>query len=93
MKPHSFSMHRLATDETARRSVIDAGRAAPNGELADVERSIAAHEMKHGFSSAEAVTRVERGELAPTLEIEGWLMAIRVRDDLADLKSGKPSAR
>ena len=82
-------MHRLAKDDAAYRSVVDAVRAAPNGELADVERTIAAYEKKYGFSSTDAVARVERGELAPTRAIEGWLMAVRVRDDLAAIKARK----
>ena len=87
MKAPSYTMHRLATDEAARRDVIDAVRAAPNGELADVERAIAAYEAKYGLSSEEARKAIERGELRPTYDVEGWMMALRVREHLADVKA------
>lgn len=86
MKARAIRMHRLAKDDTACRSVVDAVRALPNGELADVERALAAYEAKFGFTSDEALARIERGALRPTLEVEGWLMAVQVRDDLARLK-------
>jgi len=80
-------MHQLATDDTAVRSVIEAVRAAPNGELADVERTLAAYEAKYGIDTAEAARRVENGELPPTSEVEGWMMVRRLRDHLADAKA------
>ena len=81
-------MRRLATDESARRAVVDATRAAPNGELASVERTIAAYEAKYRMTSAEALAAMSNGELRPTEDVEGWMMAVRVRDDLAKLKNG-----
>jgi hypothetical protein len=87
MKARSYTMHRLATDESARRAVIDAVRAKPNGEIHDVERAIAAYEAKYGMSSANAVAAIERGELRPTQDVEGWMMVLRVRDHLADVKA------
>ena len=83
MKRPSYSIRRIARDENAYREVVAAVRSEPNGELAAVGRTIAAYESKYRISSAEAVGRVERGELAPTLDVEGWLMAIRVRDELS----------
>lgn len=80
-------MHRLATDEGARRSVIEAVRAAPNGELADLERTIEAYEKKYGMTSNAALAAIERGEMAPTYEIEGWMMALGVRDHLVKARA------
>ena len=80
-------MHRLAKDEREIRSVIDAVRAEPNGEIDQIEKRIAAFERQYGMTSAEVVARVERGEVAATREIEAWLMALRVRDDLASVKA------
>ena len=87
MKATTSTMLRLATDESARRAVVDATKAAPNGELANVERTIAAYEKKYRMSSADALAAIARGDLRPTYEIEGWMMALRVRDDLAALKT------
>jgi hypothetical protein len=89
MNTRSVHIHRLAKDPAAFRLVVQAVRSAPNGELRDMERAIAAFEAKHRMSSAEARARVESGELAPTREIEAWMMALRVRDDLADLKAAR----
>ena len=80
-------MHRLATDETARRSVIDAVRAAPNGEIADLERTIAAYEGKYGMASTDAVAAIESGELPPTRDVEGWMTALRVREHLVKARA------
>ncbi len=80
-------MNRVASDERARRSVVAAVCAAPNGELADIERVLERYEASYGMPSAEARARVERGELSATRDVEAWLMAIRVRDDLATLKT------
>ena len=87
MKTLGVTMHRLATDETARRSVVEAVRAAPNGEVADLDRTIAAYEKKFAMTSAEAVTAIERGELRPTRDIEGWMVAVRVRDHLVKARA------
>lgn len=78
-------MHRLATDEVAVRSVIDVVRGQPNGEVAAIERTIAAYEQKYGMTSAEAIARVEAGELRPTADVESWMAAVRLRDHLADV--------
>lgn len=77
----------MASDERARRTVVEAVRAAPNGELADVDRVLKGYEQCYGISSAEARARVERGELRATRDVEAWMMAIQVRDDLAGLKT------
>lgn len=87
MKARAIRIHRVATDEAAYRSVVDAVRAAPNGEIADVERGIAAFEAKYKLSTAEMRARVQSGTLAPTRDIESWLTAVRVRDDLEQLKA------
>jgi hypothetical protein len=87
MKATSYTMHRLATDESARRAVVSASRAAPNGELADVENAVKAYETKFKMSSSDARAALSRGEMAPTQEVERWMMAVRVRDDLIALKS------
>lgn len=87
MKSQSYTMHRLATDENARRSLIDTVRAEPNGEIDDVERTIAAYETKYAMSSPDAVAAIARGDLRPTRDVEGWMMALRVRDHLADVKA------
>jgi hypothetical protein len=87
MKAPSFTMHRLATDESALRVVIDAACSVPNGEPADVERTIASLETKYGMSSKDARGAIERGELSLTREIEGWMMTLRVWEHLADVKA------
>ena len=87
MKAPTFTMRRLATDEAARRTVLDALHARPNGELDDVECAVSAYEAKYRMSSAEALAAIERGELRVTGDVEGWMMALRVRADLADLKA------
>lgn len=83
----SYTMHRLATDETACRTVIDTVRSSPNGEIRDVEGAIAAFEAKYKMSSMEAMAAIERGDLRPTRDVEGWMMALKVRDHLADVKA------
>lgn len=87
MNTRPVRVHRIASDEAAYRTLVDAVRSAPNGELKDVERALQAFESKHKMSSEEARNRVESGELPATREIEAWMMALRVRDDLAALKS------
>ena len=79
-------MHRLK-DEAAIRSVVDAVHAKPNGEMASIERRIAAFEATYGMRSEEMRSRVERGELPPDRNIETWLMALRVRDEVAGVKA------
>lgn len=87
MKARSYAMRRLAVDETAVRSVIEAVRSQPNGEIVDLDRTIAAYEHKHGMASSDARDAVARGELRPTREIEGWLMALRVREHLVKARA------
>lgn len=58
-------------------------RSEPNGEIAMVERRIAAFESKYGISSAEMIARVERGEVGETTEIGAWLMSLRLKEYLA----------
>ncbi|HVV87314.1 MAG TPA: hypothetical protein VHE35_29940 [Kofleriaceae bacterium] len=70
-------------DEAEIRAVIDAVRAEPNGELVAIDRRIARFETQYGFDSVEMTARVERGDLPATQEVEVWLMALRVRDELA----------
>jgi hypothetical protein len=87
VKARAIRVHRIATDEAAYRSVVDAVRSAPNGEIADLERTIEAYERKHGMSSSDARDAVARGELRPTREIEGWLMALRLREHLVKARA------
>lgn len=82
----SIRMHRLK-DEATIRSIVDAVRAEPNGEMMAVERRIAAFEAEYRMDSAEMRARVDRGELAPTQHVEAWLMALRVRDEVASVKA------
>jgi len=82
----SIRMHRL-NDEATIRSVVDAVRPEPNGEVASIERRIAAFEAEYRMSSDEMRARVDRGELAPTRIVETWLMALRVRDEVASVKA------
>jgi hypothetical protein len=81
MDHRPIRMHRLK-DEASIRSVVDAVRAAPNGEAASIERRITAFEAEYGMDSDEMRARVDRGELPPTRDLEAWLMALRVRDEL-----------
>ncbi len=87
MKTLGVAMHRLATDETARRSMINTVRSAPNGEIADLNQTIAAYEAKYKMTSIAAVAALESGELRPTREVEGWMVAIRVREHLVKARS------
>jgi hypothetical protein len=82
----SIRMHRL-NDEATIRSIVDAVRAAPNGEAVSIERRIAAFEAEYRMGSEEMRARVDRGELAPTQIVEAWLMALRVRDEVASVKA------
>ncbi len=82
----SIRMHRL-NDEATIRSVVDAVRAEPNGEVVSIERRIAAFEAEYRVDSEEMRARVDRGELAPTRDVEAWLMALRVRDEVASAKA------
>jgi hypothetical protein len=82
----SIRMHRL-NDEATIRSIVDAVRAEPNGEMVSIERRIAAFEAEYRMDSAEMRARVDRGELAPTRNVEAWLMALRVRDEVASVKA------
>jgi hypothetical protein len=79
-------MHRL-NDEATIRSVVDAVRAEPNGKVVSIERRIAAFEAEYRMDSEEMRARVDRGELAPTRDVEAWLMALRVRDEVASAKA------
>lgn len=79
-------MHRL-NDEATIRSIVDAVRAEPNGEIGSIERRIAAFEAEYRMDSAEMRALVDRGELAPTRDVEAWLMALRVRDEVASVKA------
>jgi hypothetical protein len=82
----SIRMHRL-NDEATIRSIVEAVRAEPNGEVVSIERRIAAFEADHRMDSEEMRGRVDRGEMAPTRIVEEWLMALRVRDELASVKA------
>lgn len=50
--------------------------------LTSIDLRIADFERRYGFGSAEMLARVERGDLAPTLDVEAWSMALRVRAGL-----------
>jgi hypothetical protein len=82
----SIRMHRL-NDETTIRSVVSAVRAQPNGEILFIERRILEFEAKYHMDSEEMRSRVDRGEQAPTRDVEAWLMALRVRDEVASAKA------
>jgi hypothetical protein len=82
----SIRMHRL-NDEATIRSIVDAVRAEPNGEAVSIERRIAAFEAEYRMGSEEMRARVDRGDLAPTRTVEAWLMALRVRDEVASVKA------
>jgi hypothetical protein len=82
----TIRMHRL-NDEATIRSVVNAVHSSPNGEIVSIERRIAAFEAEYRVDSEEMRARVDRGELAPTRDIEAWLMALRVRDELAGAKA------
>ena len=74
-------------DEATFRSIVDATRAEPNGEVASIERRIAAFEAEYQMDSAEMSERVERGDLKSTRSVEAWFMALRVRDEFASAKA------
>lgn len=79
-------MHRL-NDEATIRSVMDAVHSEPNGEIVSIEHRIAAFEAEYQVNSEEMRARVDRGEMAPTRDVEAWLMALRVRDEFAGAKA------
>jgi hypothetical protein len=83
---NKIRMHRL-NDEAVIRSVVDAVHSKPNGELMSIERRIATFEATYRMASSEMRDRVDRGDLAPTRDVEAWLMALRVRDELAGAKT------
>lgn len=78
---------RQLNDEATFRSVVNAVRAEPNGEVASIDRRIAAFEAEYRMDSEEMRACVDRGELAPTRNVEAWLMALRVRDEFASAKA------
>ncbi|HEX4416925.1 MAG TPA: hypothetical protein VH165_03455 [Kofleriaceae bacterium] len=82
----AFRMHRLR-DEATISSVLEAVNSQPNGEITAIERRIATFEAKYQMDSSEMCKRVDRGDLAPTQEVEAWLMALCVRDELAIVKA------
>ena len=82
----SIRMHRL-NDEATIRSVVKAVGTQPNGEMMSIERRIAAFEAEYRVDSDEMRARVDRGDLAPTRDVEAWLMALRVRDEVANAKA------
>lgn len=87
--PHKIAtvrMHRL-NDEATICSVVNAVYSEPNGEIVSIERQISAFEAEYRMNSDEMRARVDRGELAPTRNVEAWLMALRVRDELAGVKA------
>ena len=82
----TIRMHRL-NDEASIRFVVSAVNSEPNGEIVSIERRIAAFEAEYRVDSEEMRARVDRGELPPTRDVEAWLMALRVRDELASAKT------
>lgn len=91
MKSANYSVLRVASDKRAYSAVVEATRRSPNGELADVHQTIAAFEQKYKMTSDEAQTAIVGGSLAPTRDIEGWMMAIRVRDYLVEARARQVS--
>lgn len=87
MNARGVRVHRLATDEKAFRRVIEDVCAKPNGEVLAVEQRIKQFEDKYKMSSSAALRAVELGDLAPSRDVEAWMMALRVRDDLVELKA------
>jgi hypothetical protein len=69
------------------KGLIAAARSVPNGEVSMVERRIAKFEATHGMSSTEMLAQVEDGRLAETSEIGAWLMALRLKGHLDNLKA------
>jgi hypothetical protein len=59
----------------------------PNGELAELEEEIRGFEARLGMDSGTMKTRLEAGEIEETLDVCKWLMAIRLRDEIAAISS------
>lgn len=54
----------------------------PNGELTDAVQLIELYEKRYGFSSAELLEKLERGEVEEDWDICQWLLQLRRRDHL-----------
>lgn len=70
----------LSDDDTKIRAAMTVD---PGDLIASISARIAAFEVEYRMDSEEMRARVDRGELAPTRNVEAWLMALRVRDELA----------
>jgi hypothetical protein len=87
MNGRGARVHGLSSKPAELNELIRVVRSEPNGEIAMVERQIAAFETKYGMSSAEVIDRVERGEVGETVEIGAWLMSLRLKEYLASVKA------
>ena len=69
------------------RELVATARQPPNGELAEVKAEVENFERAHGFDSATMQRKLRAGELAETLDVCQWLMAIHRRERIAQRAS------
>lgn len=78
----SCDAHAMDLDDEAIADLIVGTREPRPDVLASIERRIRAFEQGHTMSSGMMRAMVESGSVAPTREVETWLMALHVRDEL-----------
>jgi hypothetical protein len=69
------------------REMVQAVDQPPNGELAELDEEIRGFETRLGMDSGTMKARLEAGEIEETLDVCKWLMAIRLRDEIAALSA------
>jgi len=79
----NWSKKTPAEREAILRELVRAVDQPPNGELAQLEEEIRGFEARLGMDSGTMKTRLEAGEIEETLDVCKWLMAIRLRDEIA----------
>lgn len=65
------------------RSLVEATRRPPNGEVARLDARIREREQEHGFSSAELRCRLAQGTVRETPAVCEWLMLLDLREHIA----------
>ena len=89
---NSISIAKLKAMSPAQRderlsALVKSTDRMPNGEVETLERSLKKFEEEFGYSSADLVARLAKGEIAETPGIMAWLMTIRMRERLAKISA------
>src|SRR5438132_10033559 len=76
-----------AEREQILRELVQAVNQPPNGELAELDAEVRAFETRLGMDSETMRARLDAGEIEETLDLCKWLMALRLRDEIAALSA------